>query len=193
MHQLHTVQQHSHRCVGGAAATLHGSARVAAERAMSHPHRCGSLGLTRLGRRAPIACWLLNLAAAQQGWRNGNWVSGPKAPDATKELWAARPPLRGPAPLRNRRPVVRNATAPPFRTPAPLGPPLWSAPAHRFRENVITGLALNYRIFSHRARGRAATRRASAVRDRSTPDARPRSPRPSSAPRAALASKAISS
>ena len=91
-------------------------------------------------------------ADAQRGWRNGNWISGFRAPEDVKAQWAARPPMFGPAPLANRRPVTDapGKLAKP-RTPAPLGEPLWPFPAQRYDADVVTGLALNYREFSHRA------------------------------------------
>ena len=95
---------------------------------------------------------LLCAADAQRGWRNGNWISGFRAPDDVKAQWAARPPMFGPAPLANRRPVTDapGKLAKP-RTPTPLGEPLWPFPAQRYDADVVTGLALNYREFSHRA------------------------------------------
>ena len=89
-------------------------------------------------------------ATAQRGWRNGNWISGFRAPEDVKAQWAARPPMFGPAPLANRRPVTDapGKLAKP-RTPAPLGEPLWPFPAQRYDADVVTGLALNYREFSH--------------------------------------------
>ncbi len=95
---------------------------------------------------------LLCTADAQRGWRNGNWISGFRAPEDVKAQWAARPPMFGPAPLANRRPVTDapGKLAKP-RTPAPLGEPLWPFPAQRYDADVVTGLALNYREFSHRA------------------------------------------
>jgi hypothetical protein len=91
-------------------------------------------------------------AIAQRGWRKGNWISGFRAPEDVKAQWAARPPMFGPAPLANRRPVTDapGKLAKP-RTPAPLGEPLWPFPAQRYDADVVTGLALNYREFSHRA------------------------------------------
>lgn len=91
-------------------------------------------------------------ATAQRGWRNGNWIGGANAPEDVKAQWAARPPMFGPAPLANRRPVTDapGQLAKP-RTPAPLGEPLWPFPAIRYDADVVTGLALNYREFSHRA------------------------------------------
>ena len=91
-------------------------------------------------------------ADAQRGWRNGNWISGFRAPEDVKAQWAARPPMFGPAPLANRRPVTDapGKLAKP-RVPAPLGEPLWPFPAQRYDADVVTGLALNYREFSHRA------------------------------------------
>ena len=78
--------------------------------------------------------------------------SGFRAPEDVKAQWAARPPMFGPAPLANRRPVTDapGKLAKP-RVPAPLGEPLWPFPAQRYDADVVTGLALNYREFSHRA------------------------------------------
>ena len=91
--------------------------------------------------------------AQKPGWRNGKWVAGPTAPEEVRAAWAARPPMKGPPPQKHRTPVVApNATASgPARVPAKLGPPLWDLPTHRFERDAIVGLALNYKIFSHRA------------------------------------------
>ena len=102
--------------------------------------------------RSSLLLVLITSATAQRGWRKGNWISGFRAPEDVKAQWAGRPPMFGPAPLANRRPVTDapGKLAKP-RTPAPLGEPLWPFPAQRYDADVVTGLALNYREFSHRA------------------------------------------
>lgn len=99
---------------------------------------------------------LARLASCQKpGWRHGKWISGKDAPESERLLWPARPPMFGGAPLENKVPVVDRATqintTGSWRVPAPLGDPLWASPRHNFKNNVIMGLALNYREESHRA------------------------------------------
>ena len=106
--------------------------------------------------RSSLRVALLFIAAAsaqRPGWRKGTWVAGVDAPAEVRETWAARPPMRGPPPDERRSPVVApNASAAgPYRAPAPLGAPLWAEPSHRVDRDVITGLALNYKEYSHRA------------------------------------------
>ena len=106
--------------------------------------------------RSSLRVALLFIAAAsaqRPGWRKGTWVAGVDAPAEVRETWAARPPMRGPPPDERRSPVVKpNASAAgPYRAPAPLGAPLWAEPSHRVDRDVITGLALNYKEYSHRA------------------------------------------
>lgn len=90
--------------------------------------------------------------AQRPGWRHGKWIMGSEAPDDVKSEWPSRPPMFTRAPPENKAPapMAKKDRDLSQVSVVDLGMPLWATPAHRKTENVVTGLALNYKESSHR-------------------------------------------
>ncbi|KAJ1448108.1 hypothetical protein M885DRAFT_540308 [Pelagophyceae sp. CCMP2097] len=108
-----------------------------------------------VGRLAVLlALGVTSVAGQAKGYRHGNWIAGTNAPDEIKAQWADKPPLVGPAPDARKSPVRPPAPKDrPPREPVALGDALWKSPAIRPIEDqdVVIGLALNYKLGSHSA------------------------------------------